>query len=233
MTENIVTESTAVNLTDLAAEIRLECAAANEAGRSHLEHVFAAGKRLIAARDLVAKQRIAGGFRAWLQEVGVNRTDAYDYIALAQNEERVRNSGHSSAVAALRMLRAKPWPGATGKSNKSAKPGSGSPLTKSAWTAATVEERRRFLDSVGADALCAAFSLALRAELRRRVAGQRAAQASALSDTIAAGLRQALSLQKTSKPKDAWRWASHPLSMRSTTSSPLPVSISTTSRRSF
>jgi hypothetical protein len=195
MSENIVAQPAVVNLAELAVEIRAEFAAANEAGRSHIAHAIAAGKKLIEARDLIVKERIKGGFRAWLQDAGFNKTDAYDYMVLAQSEASVRSSGHSSIAAALRMLRAKTGQKSTAKSPES-------PLTRAAWARATPDERRRFLDSIGTDSLCAAFSTALRAELKRRVGGQHAAQASALSATIAAGLRQALSLQKTSRPKD-------------------------------
>jgi len=77
------------------------------------------------------------------------------------------------------------------------------PLSKAAWSKATVEERRRFLDAIGADPLCAVFSIALRAELRRRVGGQQRAKTSALGDTITKALQQALSLQKVTTTKDA------------------------------
>jgi hypothetical protein len=93
------------------------------------------------------------------------------------------------------MLRAK-------SSKKTSKPKPKSPLTKAIWTAASVEERRRFLDSIGVDSFCEAFSTSFRAELRRRVSGQRAAMSSALGDTLAAAFRQALSLQKSAKSKE-------------------------------
>lgn len=64
------------------------------------------------------------------------------------------------------------------------------------WKAASKELRRRFLDAVGADALCETLSIPLRAELRRRVGGRQRTAASPLDEVIAKAVRQALSLQK-------------------------------------
>jgi hypothetical protein len=91
------------------------------------------------------------------------------------------------------MLRAN-----SGKSKKS----NASPLSKAAWTKATIWERRRFLDSLGVDSFCEALSHTFRTELKRRVAGQQAAETTELGKTIAAAFRQVLSLQKAGKPKD-------------------------------
>lgn len=71
-----------------------------------------------------------------------------------------------------------------------------------AWKAATKDLRRRFLDAIGADALCEALSIPLCAELRRRVGSRQKAAASPLEEVIAKAIRQALSLQKASEK--AW-----------------------------
>jgi hypothetical protein len=78
-----------------------------------------------------------------------------------------------------------------------------SSLNKAAWVKATVEERRHFINAIGADSLCEALSITMRAELRRRVAGQRRTAMSALDEIITKAMRQALSLQKASKVKDS------------------------------
>jgi hypothetical protein len=192
---DIARESTKVNLDELAEKIRIECAEATQAGRCRIDHGIAAGFFI-----LQVQVQIGRGLKGWLAQHKINRTDAYDYMKLAQNAETVRRAGHSSIRAALRMLRGKPDKigGKTGdRTDKT-----GSPLTKAAWVKATVEERRRFLDAIGANSICEALSFAMRAELRRRVAGQQRAATSPLNDTISKAVRQALSLQKASKPKD-------------------------------
>jgi hypothetical protein len=192
-----VHDTTDVNLDQLAAKIREECAAADMAGRAALDHGISAGKYCLQVR-----KQIGRGFRGWLQQHGLKKTTVYDFIKLAEHEESVRRSGHSSIAAALRMLRGK-----TSKSSSFSestnKSGTNSSLTKAAWTKATPDERQKFLDDIGADSICGALSFALRAELRRRVAGQQRATTSALSETIAKAIRQALSLQKVTKPKDS------------------------------
>ena len=195
---NIVTDvttvkDTAFDLDEEALHIRQEIASAEDAGRYRLNHAIAAGKHLLKVQVCIKR-----GFRRWLQDHGLSRSTCYDYMLLAQHEESIRSSGHSSVAAALRMLRTK-----SGKPNKSGKSSkSNSPLSKAAWTKATVEERRRFLDSIGTNAVCEALSLDFRSDLKRRVAGQQAAITSALCETIAAGVRQVLSLQKAAKAKE-------------------------------
>jgi hypothetical protein len=182
--------SSDVNLEQLADEIRLDCVAVEEAGRCALDRAITAGKRLLKVRECIGR-----GLRQWLQQHGLSKTVCYDFILLARNEESVRSPGHSSVAAALRMLRAK-------SSRKASKPKAKSLLTKALWIAAGIEERRRFLDSIGVNSFCEAFSPPFRAELRRRVGGQRAAMTSALGETVAAAFRQVLSLQKSAKLKD-------------------------------
>ena len=188
----IIANNPAINLEQLAAEIRLDCTAVEEAGRCALDRAIAAGKRLLQVKECIDR-----GFRQWLKQHGFNKTNCYDFMLLARNEASVRSSGHSSIAAALRMLRAK-----SGHSNQSSnKPNksNGSPLTKAAWKKATIAERRQFLDAIGVDSVLEAVSFAFRAELKRRVAGQQAAKTSALSEHIAAAIRQALSCQKSAE----------------------------------
>lgn len=83
----------------------------------------------------------------------------------------------------------------TGKPSKSA------PELGTAWKSASIDQRRQFLDAIGANTLCEALSLVLRAELRRRVSSPQRAAASPLNETISKAFRQALSLQKLAKVK--------------------------------
>jgi hypothetical protein len=201
MTEDIITDGENINLNELAAKIRHEFGEIDAAdheikaiGHRGIGHAIAAGRYFFLVREQIGR-----GFRRWLAAHGFKHSTAYNYMLLAEHAETVHRDGHSSIRAALRELRAK-----LGPSNRSDKPKqtSESPLTKAAWTKATIDEQRRFLDSIGANSLCQAFSFALRAELGRRVAGQRRAANSALSEVIAKGIRQALSLQKVAKPED-------------------------------
>jgi hypothetical protein len=181
-----------VKLASLAIRIREECEAVEMAGRTGLGHAIAAGKYLKQAHDQVGR-----GFRNWLTRNCLKKSACYNYMKLAECEQSVQNSGHSSIDAALKALRTK-----SGDASSKPKNNTGSSLNRSDWIRATLEERRQFLDSIGVEELCKAFSFALRAELRRRVAGQNRIATSPLGDTVAKGIRQALSLQKSSKPKD-------------------------------
>jgi hypothetical protein len=119
----IIADTPKVNLEQLAAEIRLACVAVEEAGRCALDRAIAAGKRLLQVKECIDR-----GLRQWLKQHGFNKTDCYDFMLLARNEESVRSSGHSSIAAALRILRAKSsHPNrSSNKTNKS----DGWPLTK-------------------------------------------------------------------------------------------------------
>jgi hypothetical protein len=190
---NIADESANINLDQLAAKIRVEFGQTEAAGRDRVEHAIAAGQYLLQVKELIGR-----GLKRWLSERDLSRSNSYDYMKLAQNAETVRSSGHSSIVAALRMLRAKSE-SAGSKSAKTSDKSSSPLLTKAAWTKSNNEERQQFLDEIGANSLCASLSFALRAELRRRVASQKRASTSPLDETIAKAIRQALSLQKVSK----------------------------------
>jgi hypothetical protein len=98
------------------------------------------------------------------------------------------------------MLRAKS--GVSNKRSAKSNQSAASPLSKAAWTRATIDERRRFVDGIGVDSLFEALSLSFRAEVKRRIAAEQPTMTSALGETIAAGVRQALSLQKAAKAED-------------------------------
>ena len=194
---DIVRDSAKVNLDELAEKIRAEFGEAEAAGRRRIEHAIAAGEYL-----LKVKEQIGRGLQRWLAEHDLNRTNSYDFMTLAENEESVRRAGHSSIRAALRMLRGKSDKSAAGKAGGKTDT-TGSPLNKATCTKATIQERQKFLDAIGANSLCEALSLALRAELRRRITGQQRTATSALNETISKAIRQALSLQKAAKVKNA------------------------------
>jgi len=164
-----------------------------------LNHALDAGDALNAAKE--SKEVPRGEWAAFVRQCGINERVARRYMQLAKarsviEAKRTRESDLSLAEALRLLSNHKP-------KNKPNKPKAApSPLTKASWRQATVEQRRGFLDAIGAAELCAAFSLGLRMELQRRVAGLARMAVSAVGETIAKGIRQALSLQKAAKPKD-------------------------------
>jgi hypothetical protein len=90
----------------LLDQIHQECAAVEKTESDALGHAITAGQHLNRVRDLLPKQT-PGGFRGWLAEHDLTKTQAYDFMLLAAHEESVRRSGHTSILGALKMLRAK------------------------------------------------------------------------------------------------------------------------------
>jgi hypothetical protein len=92
----------------LLALIRARCDTIEQVGRNALDHAIEAGKDARRIRDELLPRKYPGKFRGWLEDHGLKRTQIYDYILLANNEESVRRAGHTSIRAALRALRARP-----------------------------------------------------------------------------------------------------------------------------
>lgn len=67
--------------------------AAHVSFQSHLadalQAALIAGRALMVARDQFTYDRQTGGFRGWLEEIGVGKSSAYQYIKLAKNESIV------------------------------------------------------------------------------------------------------------------------------------------------
>ena len=84
---------------------------AHESFQSHLGHALQAaliaGRALIAAREQFTYDRQTGGFRGWLEEIGVGKSSAYQYINFAKNESIVSQAGTlSEAMDLLTQQRA-------------------------------------------------------------------------------------------------------------------------------
>ena len=78
---------------------------AHESFQSHLGHALQAaliaGRALIAAKEQFTYDRQTGGFRGWLEEIGVGKSSAYRYIKLATNEPVVSQAGTLSEAMDL------------------------------------------------------------------------------------------------------------------------------------
>lgn len=72
-----------------------------------LRAALVAGRALLAARAHFSYDRATGGFRGWLERIGLPRRTAYDYIALAQYPDKVCEvrtlSEAYAAIAAARQ----------------------------------------------------------------------------------------------------------------------------------
>jgi len=84
---------------------------AHESFQSHLGHALQAaliaGRALIVAREQFTYDHQTGGFRGWLEEIGVSKSSAYRYIQLATNELIVSQAGTlSEAMDLLAQQRA-------------------------------------------------------------------------------------------------------------------------------
>jgi hypothetical protein len=100
-------------------------------------------------------------------------------------------------AGALRLLGNKSGSGTT-KTRKAATP----VLSSLAWSDATPEQRRQFVDGIGLVPWLAAIPPTWYAALERRIDGQRAATAANIDETLSKALRLALSLQKTATDKN-------------------------------
>jgi hypothetical protein len=154
--DDIVTPASSVNvLEEHAVAIKNGCRAFHDMGQNRIDIALAVGKHVIAVQE-----RIGRGLRAWLKEWGLNKTDCYDFMLLARNEESVRSSGHSSVAAALRMLRK------SSGSPRKAKEAKSQPDGISWWKRASDPERTGFLDGVGISDFRQAMSLTFYRQLR-------------------------------------------------------------------
>jgi hypothetical protein len=198
MYNDIDTSSAPVNLSQLADKIRAAHQAVVNAANNALDSAMAAGDALIAARN-GGKIR-HGDWARWLgQHCDLRERTARVYIQLAQNRELIgtkrQHAAELSLRGALRLI-------AGENSSADGSPKKKSPaatLSTLAWSEATPEQRRRFLDGIGLISLLAAIPPTWHAEIERRVEGLHKVKTDKLSDAVAKALRQALSLQKAHK----------------------------------
>ena len=135
---------------------------------------------------------------------GYGERTAQVYMRIAEHRELFETKAQHAAVLSLRGALSLISKGANKSSDdkpgKSAK--AAAALSSLAWSSATAEERRRFVDAIGLISWLAAMPPSWSAELERRIDGLRAATTKNVDQTLSKALRQALSLQKTATDKD-------------------------------
>jgi hypothetical protein len=118
------------------------------------------------------------------------------YMQLAAHRELIeanwQHAANLSLRGALKLIGSKD----PNKSEKS-KAKTAAALSSLAWSNATADERRRFVDAVGLISWLAAMPPSWSAELERRIVGLRGATTKNVDQTLSKALRQVLSLQKS------------------------------------
>lgn len=201
----IITDNPAVNLADVAAIIRTELQNEHKAGAALLRHAMAAGDALNLAQANLHKTNLT--WKRWLREncFCSDRTAIVrQQLARHRNEveAEIQKVGDDLSIrAVLRKINK-----STKKTAKS-KPPADVATFLSIWRKADHQTRAAILDGIGCEGLLGALSPQLRREIERRVLGhhrKRSAFADVKFNSQAAGaLRQALSMQKTAKDKNA------------------------------
>jgi hypothetical protein len=169
------------SLADLAEKIRTSIRAGALAAANFLEHAMAAGDALIVAKTKVGH----GGWLKFLRDcdLGDDRAEKYMTVARGRAELNSARARNLSLSAALRLLKPKSSP--SGKKAKKATP---LVLNSLAWSMASPEERRRFLDAIGLMPLLEALPPAWCAKVRERTRSN-----SPLSEKVTKALKAALS----------------------------------------
>jgi hypothetical protein len=149
MTANIDTSSSAVNLTGLADKIRAAHQAVGFALQNGLDHALAAGDALIAAQKLVKH----GEWQHWLKRHCGDLTDRTARLYMRAASHRFEIEANRQRVAdlslrgALKLIAGESKSDEPASRKKPTKPATG--LSTLAWSNATDEHRRRFLDGIG------------------------------------------------------------------------------------
>jgi hypothetical protein len=195
--DNIGRKPADVNLDELAALVCREIQAVRSNGATVLHHAMAAGDALNEAQEHVGR-----GWKHWLKEncrLSVRTALLYQRLARHRTEieAEIERNIHLSLRAAVKFIAA-PSPRSTNTRIPT-------PLSITAWRAATVEQRQTYLVAIGLAPFLEVIPPEWYGDLKRRVDGvaDRTAAIDPLSGVIAKALRQALSHQKTAKDKDA------------------------------
>jgi hypothetical protein len=202
----IIPDNPAVNLADVAATICAELQNEKKVGAALLHHALAAGDALNLAQANLHKTNLT--WKQWLREncfVSVRTAFVRQQLANHRKEieaEVQRVGDYFSIRAALRKITK-----TTKKSTNKSKPPTDVAAFLSIWKKADHQTRVAILDAIGGEGLLGALSQQLRREIERRVLNKHH-KASAkpngkFNEQAAAALRQALSMQKTTKDKNA------------------------------
>ena len=201
---DIIADNPEVNLADVAATIRTELQNEKGAGAALLRSAMAAGDALNLAQANLHKTNRS--WESWLREnclISTRTAEVRQQLAnhRAEIEAEVQRVGdYFSIRAALRKI-------TKTKKKSSDKPKLPPNVTSflSIWKSADHQTRVAILDAIGGEELLGALSQQLRREIERRVLNKHH-KASAktngkCNEQAAAALRQALSMQKTTKDK--------------------------------
>jgi hypothetical protein len=151
---------------DLAALTVAVCRHHKQVGATNgtaLDAAMACGDALILVRDKIKIPH--GGWKTWLKSCSLQDRTARRYIQLA-NGRRIIESKRSSTTdiaGALRLL-GNNARSSDGKTKNLTKPPA---LSSLAWSEASVEQRRHFLDGVGLSGILEAMPPAWRSQLQR------------------------------------------------------------------
>jgi hypothetical protein len=170
------------------------------ASRNVLSQAIIAGTALLKLKKLIKH----GEWRHYLQRhCELSERSAQAYMRIAEHRELLEANPQRAADLSLRGA-LKLISNATDKSAKPAKSAKATTMLSSlAWSNATADERRRFVDAIGFMEWLAAMPPSWFPELERRIDRQRAATAKNVDQTLSKALRQALSLQKTANDKNS------------------------------
>jgi hypothetical protein len=198
MSNTIPTPNRQEHLAGLTAKAKSEHLAVGHALGNALQHAMNCGDALLAIREMVPD----GKWQAYLRDqTDIPARSARVYQQVAKSRPLLEREGSAAApisiAQALAYLRDPEAKRPTSRATNASK------LNLLAWTAASPDARRRFLDGIGLIALLAALPPTWRAEIDRRVNGQRSAAISPLGDKATKALRSALShlAQKTDQDR--------------------------------
>jgi hypothetical protein len=199
MSNNIDTKPEPVKTDDrkaLVEIIRASHQAVCNAAHNILRQAITAGEALFKLKKSVGH----GEWGYYLRrhcELGERTAQVYMRLAehRAKLEANPQRAADLSLRGALKLISKNP-----NKSGKSAT--AAAALSSFAWSNATADERRRFVDAIGLISWLAAMPPSWLPELERRIDEQRAAATKNVDQTLSKALRQALSLQKTAHDKD-------------------------------
>jgi hypothetical protein len=157
------------DLGHLGVRVRLGLTAIAHATTTALTFALNIGDDLRTAKAAVGH----GNWMTWLAaETGLSERSAERYMRLAVHREHIeRHIRHSGSNLSIRRALA-----LVGSADRSYRPWRRSPLTRTPWVTATLEERARYLASIPLTEWLAAMPPDWRAEIVSRVDGLRASR---------------------------------------------------------
>jgi hypothetical protein len=165
------------DLGHLGVRVRLGLSTITHATTTALKFAFNVGDDLRAAKAAVGH----GNWLHWLAaETGLSERSAERYMQLSVHREHInRHIRHTESNLSIRGALA-----LIGSADRSYQPRKKSPLSKTPWVAATLEERARYLSSIPLTEWLEAMPPEWRAEIVDRVDGLRASRSTDATATM-------------------------------------------------